>query len=265
MEFFHARTLPNTDHASGRPLYVNNCGYYRNVSRELHTHRETGRSDYMLLFVAQGSVFRPDLNRVFSDNTIMLFRPHQLQDYVYRPADGGSHYYFLHFSGQAAPDYVDELLPEIAEADVAPLIPCLKEIIRELRTHSIGFEVRCAGLLLCLFSEIARRVRQADPSMAELTDWLNRHYAEPLTDARLDAVCGGHARSRIRQFQQYTGQTPAQYQQQLRLTEGARLLSDTDWSVRRIAEQVGYTDPLYFSRLFRRKYGKSPVHYRLND
>ena len=100
--------------------------------------------------------------------------------------------------------------------------------------------------------------------VAQIEDEINALVAK---SARLEEMISGYEKSieeNKNQMVEIDADT-AKYQQQLRLTEGARLLSDTDWSVRRIAEQVGYTDPLYFSRLFRRKYGKSPVHYRLND
>ena len=168
-------------------------------------------------------------------------------------------------SGRDAAAYADALLPDTASVDAAPIAAYLDEIITELRTHPTGFEVRCAGLLLCVLSETARRIARPDPSMAALTAWLDAHYAEPLTAPQLDALCGGHARSVVRQFQQYTGRTPAQYQQQLRLAAGARLLLDTDTPIARVAEQVGYGDALYFSRLFRRRYGKSPAQYRRGD
>ena len=258
MEFLCARTMPTTDRASARPLYVNNCGYYCDIDRERHTRRPAGRQDFMLLFVVHGSVYRPDLNQTFSDNTVMLFRPHRLQDYAYQPADGHTLYYFLHFSGQVAPNYVDEHFPDLASVDLAPVVPHLREMIRELRTHPPGFEVRCAGLLLCILSEIPRRIHHSDDSAAQLAEWINTHYTEPLP-----AACT--VRSTVRRFQKYTGHTPTQYMQQLRLSEGARRLLETDEPVSAVAEAVGYEDPLYFSRLFRRRYGKSPVEYRASE
>lgn len=264
MTFVQARTMRTTDRASGRPLYVNNCGYYQNIERPAHTRRVAGRSDHMLLLVVRGSVERPDLGQSFGANTVMYFRPRQPQDYIYQPHEN-SLYYYLHFSGRDAAGYADALLPDTALVDAAPIVTYLNEIITELRAHPTGFEVRCAGLLLCVLSEVARRISRPDPAMAALAAWLNSHFAEPLTERQLDVLCGGHPRSIVRAFQQYTGRTPAQYQQHLRLTEGARLLAETDLPVQRIAERVGYRDALYFSRLFRRKFGKSPSQYRNGD
>ena len=46
------------------------------------------------------------------------------------------------------------------------------------------------------------------------------------------------------------------------MLEAARLLRFTDFPVSQIAYLCGYTDPLYFSRAFKRHQGQSPAHYR---
>ena len=46
------------------------------------------------------------------------------------------------------------------------------------------------------------------------------------------------------------------------MVEAARLLRFTDLTVGQIAAQVGFTDPLYFSRAFKRQRGESPQAFR---
>jgi AraC family transcriptional regulator, transcriptional activator of pobA len=46
------------------------------------------------------------------------------------------------------------------------------------------------------------------------------------------------------------------------MSEAARLLRFTDRNVQQVALQVGYDDPLYFSRAFKRHFGESPITYR---
>ena len=48
----------------------------------------------------------------------------------------------------------------------------------------------------------------------------------------------------------------------VRLREARRLLTTTSASVKQIAFQVGFEDPLYFSRLFRRRFGTPPSNLR---
>ena len=46
------------------------------------------------------------------------------------------------------------------------------------------------------------------------------------------------------------------------MLEAARLLRYTDRTVGEIAHATGFTDPLYFSRAFKRRFGESPMAYR---
>jgi AraC family transcriptional regulator, transcriptional activator of pobA len=46
------------------------------------------------------------------------------------------------------------------------------------------------------------------------------------------------------------------------MSEAARLLRFTDQNVQQVALKVGYDDPLYFSRAFKRHFGDSPMAYR---
>ena len=46
------------------------------------------------------------------------------------------------------------------------------------------------------------------------------------------------------------------------MLEAARLLRFTTLTVGEIAFRAGYTDQLYFSRAFRRRYGAAPTDYR---
>lgn len=46
------------------------------------------------------------------------------------------------------------------------------------------------------------------------------------------------------------------------MLESARLLRFTDLTAQEIAQRVGYDDPLYFSRAFKRRYGEAPSAYR---
>lgn len=68
----------------------------------------------------------------------------------------------------------------------------------------------------------------------------------------------------IRNFKQYTKMTPLQYILSIRIANAQSLLETTLYSMTEIASIVGYDNPLYFSRIFKKQTGLSPSEYRKN-
>jgi AraC family transcriptional regulator, arabinose operon regulatory protein len=58
------------------------------------------------------------------------------------------------------------------------------------------------------------------------------------------------------------GTSPMQYLRTVRVEAAKRLLVTIETPVGEVAAQVGFEDPLYFSRVFRKVTGKSPTAYR---
>jgi transcriptional regulator GlxA family with amidase domain len=81
--------------------------------------------------------------------------------------------------------------------------------------------------------------------------------------AAMVRLSGVPERSFIRRFTKASGITPINYVHALRLEEAKQMLETTDLPIDAIANEVGYEDPSFFSRLFRRETGLTPAHYRL--
>ncbi len=86
-------------------------------------------------------------------------------------------------------------------------------------------------------------------------------------DFSLDSLAGNLAISKnylCKIFRDHTGKTPFEYLIEVRLESARKRLEESDESVHEIAKIIGYRDPLYFSKEFKRKYGVSPLQYRKN-
>ena len=65
-----------------------------------------------------------------------------------------------------------------------------------------------------------------------------------------------------RKFIQNYGVAPKEYLMAKRIKNAKRLLMESDASIKEIAASVGYADQLYFSRIFKKNEGLSPLEYR---
>lgn len=65
-----------------------------------------------------------------------------------------------------------------------------------------------------------------------------------------------------RKFAQQYGISPKEYLIEKRIEHAKKLLIETDATIKEIALSVGYIDQLYFSRIFKKKVGESPIGYR---
>ncbi len=65
-----------------------------------------------------------------------------------------------------------------------------------------------------------------------------------------------------RRFKAATGYAPVDYVQALRIEEAEQLLETTDDPIDEIGRKVGYEDPAFFRRVFKRATSTTPAHYR---
>ena len=63
-------------------------------------------------------------------------------------------------------------------------------------------------------------------------------------------------------FSKYAGMGPGDYLIACRLNRAKELLTTIGASVSEVAKSVGYSDPLYFSRSFRKRFKMSPSEFR---
>jgi len=101
-----------------------------------------------------------------------------------------------------------------------------------------------------------------DAAIACAQDWIADHYSDPAPVAGMAAASGLAERSFNRRFVKATGLTPMSYVHTLRLEEAKQMLETEECSIEDIAVEVGYEDPSFFRRLFRRRVGITPGAYR---
>lgn len=123
-----------------------------------------------------------------------------------------------------------------------------------------------AGWGLALASAVAsglgsRTLRSAvppTPALAGLESWMRLSLARPISREDLARRAGLSPSHLAAAFKQAYGRAPLAHLQELRLVEARRRLQSGDASVAEVAAAVGFSDPFWFSRVFRRRWGVPP-------
>jgi Response regulator containing CheY-like receiver domain and AraC-type DNA-binding domain len=93
--------------------------------------------------------------------------------------------------------------------------------------------------------------------------YLQENYRQQYSLERLASSFGCKAAYLLRMYNRVTGSTPTQELIRLRIEKAKRLLiGHPNLEIKQVASAVGYEDPLYFSRLFKRETGLAPTAFR---
>ena len=273
--YLHDSRAPIKD--KSRPLIVTSCGTYRlKTVKRLPTWRPKGRLDYQFLYIVSGKghFYFHGEDRVVYAGRMVLIQPRQEQRYEYFGEDKPE-VYWVHFTGSDVKNILrsynipmdDPIFYSGASSTYSYLF---KEMIHELQNCKTGYEDLLTMYLRQIFLLVQRTRQEERPTVSTYIQeemefarrYFNEHYNEPISiqeyaESRNMSVCYFQ-----RNFKQIVKHTPMQYLLTIRVNNAASLLETTDYSMAEIAAIVGYEDPLYFSRLFRKIKGVSPRDYR---
>ena len=150
--------------------------------------------------------------------------------------------------------------------DFTRVQPLLFETEKEITRGNLLGQEYASALLRQILLEILRGKDQKENTERSLTrqlrQYLNRHYAEPVTAEALGIRFGYHPYHLNRIFKKQMGTTLRQYLIEQRIRASKNLLLMTELSVGEIAAEVGISDQAYFSYCFKKSVGISPMEYR---
>lgn len=99
-------------------------------------------------------------------------------------------------------------------------------------------------------------------SVRRLIDWIDDHYTEEITLAKLAEISGFSEKYLCRVFKEYTSESPIHYLNGLRIEHACHALGSGTQSITDVAYNCGFNDSSYFCRLFKQYKGVSPQIYR---
>lgn len=259
-----------------KPLIVTSCGNYRVKNRsEVVTHRTKGRKDYQLLYIASGKghFFIHGEEKTVSAGNIIIYLPDQPQEYVYYRADQ-TDVYWVHFTGNEVEEilkyYNINLQNNILYIGTSPDYQWLfGQMIQELQLCRPRYDELISLQLRNIFVLISRAIMStnkfsstSEKEVAFAMHYFRKNYNTEISIEEYSESRGFSNCWFIQCFKEITGSSPLQYILKLRISNAQSLLENTDYTITEIANMVGYTNSLYFSRLFHKYIGMSPKEYR---
>ena len=112
------------------------------------------------------------------------------------------------------------------------------------------------------FAAMTRRLQNSDAVIHECQAWIAQNYACANPVATMAERSALEPRTFARRFRAATGYLPMDYVHALRIEEAKQLIESEGVSIDEVGLSVGYEDPTFFRRLFKRKAGLTPAAYR---
>ena len=99
------------------------------------------------------------------------------------------------------------------------------------------------------------------PVKVDIHHVVEDNYTSPISLDELAYLSGRSLSSFKREFQSIYGETPAKWIRENRLSKARQMLQSSQMSVADIAYSLGFENPTHFSRIFKQRYGSSPISF----
>ncbi len=253
--------------------FINCCGYVKIANRSISLTRR--RLDYYLVYLINGvGHYRDgDSFHTIQPGNIILYRPLDEQDYYYVGGEQAE-LYWIHFTGTA----VQQLLRELGLEDsrfypvgiLSQVTQLFETMIHEINIKNPGYHALSIGYLIQILSMFSRQSILhhnghkgfKNNDIEHVIKKMHLEYQQNHPIGYYADSCNISIYQFIRKFQKSMQTSPARYIEKLRIDKSKELLSDTDLTVSEISNVVGFNDPFYFSKVFKKNTGHSPVDFR---
>lgn len=261
-------------HPLGRLLYVTDIGFFPRA-RYHYRERPDGCDTFILIYCAtgQGRVSIGEAAHELNERQLIVIpadTPHSYWTETEQPWT----IYWLHFKGEQAENYSTLLKggagsltlgPQDSEKFIALFHQCydLLSASGYSAPHRI-LAMQTAAYAMSLLSIVPERDDEdrAKSYIQSAIHLMNLKLEESLT---LDEIAQHTQISRQHLnhlFKSSVGFSPIDYYLRLKIRRASQLLDLTTLSIKEICHELGFKDPYYFSRLFRKIMGVAPSDYR---
>jgi len=248
---------------------------YQGPSPAHYIPRPEGSGDHILIFCTEGRGWLELDGKEWLINKNDAFLVPQGTPHVYgADPDFPWSNYWVHFRGRQGPAFANLIGgtdgPVIHLQRYEDVVTCIEQLYQYMsNVHARSELIAASGALSQLLCLIQFRMgtaeakgRTAEEGIERSIDFMHKNLAKTLKLGDLAKIAGmspGHYGMLFRKSRHHT---PVDYFNRLKIQKSCELLKTTGGRISEIGESLGFTDPYYFSRLFKKVMGLSPRAYR---
>ena len=107
-----------------------------------------------------------------------------------------------------------------------------------------------------------KKAEKSGKTVSAAKDFIRQNYNREITldDVSREVNITPYYFSKL--FKEETGEGFIEYLTNIRIDKAKELLNNTNYTMKEICQMVGYTDPNYFSRTFKKNVGVTPTEYK---
>ena len=161
------------------------------------------------------------------------------------------------------------ILDHVESAEISS---CLRNILREMEQKNTGYEDICQAYMEILIIRLMRNTSLAVHAEPQFTSgnrqcsavrrYIDLHFKESLTLEQLANEAHMNKYYLSHTFKQEYGISPINYMISRRIDESKYLLAETNLSMSQISQLLGFSSLSYFSQVFRKIQGITPMEFR---
>lgn len=231
--------------------------------------------EYQLLYITKGQgrfISRSTNMLKVKEGDMFLLFPGEWHNY--RPdEETGWNEYWIGFNGRIMDEWIRNGFfqkdnPVLNIGLNEEIIALYKRAIMIADAQEANYQQALAGIVCNLLSMAIYLSRNRDFKRSDISSIINSAkitVQENINTIRpedlAEATCMSYSRFR-KIFKEYTGFSPLQYIQEVRVTMAKEMLTNTSKSIKEIAFELGYENKDYFFTVFKKLSGMTPVAYR---
>ena len=259
------------EHPLVRSMYLTDVGFFPKAVNHFR-EREEGIAEYILIYCTDGKgVIEVDGHpyRIGAEEIFCI--PRDRRHRYYADKKDPWSIFWLHFKGENCGFFpLDDCnVVQMSSGPANNRLMFLFELLFRVleRNYTLGNFIYISQVLSLILSEVyfREKVDESTPQNRHITAIIRFMYKHLKEDLTLEDISQEFdlSKSYINViFKKYAKRAPIDFFIGLKMQEACKLLRSTGMYVKEVSIELGYDDPYYFSRIFKKFVGVSPKYYK---